>query len=275
MSHRHRINAEIIDALLARPQGVSVGEACDECPATGPRAMLKRLQHLVEYAHTAWTARTPGALAHRWFSSLAARDAWQAANPPTPTRAEIKRLARQAKGPSLRNRLMAVVDERGGHGTLPSDLSSAIDRPSGSVGSWVTDMEQRNLLCSVMYRGIRIVHPLGVRLNPAALQACQRRIDRELATRHTRISHTTSITKAKAGLPAGVTLPVRDDWRSRVASNGGQVAPSIMPSPWYDRRVQIDPLTRVVGGFRDMGPGQYDTPPSAAVAALLAARRAA
>jgi len=275
MSQRQRINAATLDRLLARSQGVTVAEACEECPGTKERSMCKQLQHLTDYAKTAWNAKIPGKLSHRWFSSIAARDAWQAANPPAPTRTELKRMARLAKGPSLRARLLAVVAERGGHGTLPSDMSSAIGRPSGSVGSMVSDMEQSNLLCSVMYRGIRIVHPLGVRLNPAALQACQRRIDRELATRHNRISRTTSTTKAKAGLPAGVTLPARDDWRHRAAANGGQVVPQQMPAPWYDRRVQIDPLTRVVGGFRDMGPGQYDTPPSAAVAALLAARRAA
>lgn len=273
MSHRPRINGATIDVLLARSQGVSVAEAMDQCPGTGARAMCKRLQHLTDYAKTAWNARIPGKLSHRWFSSLAARDAWQAANPQGLSRSEIGRRARQARGPSLRERLMAVVNERGGHGTLPSDLSSAVDRPSGSVGSWVTDMEQRHLLRSVMYRNIRIVYPNDVPLLPAALQACQRRIDRELATRRTRIGGT--VIPTQAGLPAGVILSVRDDWRSRAAINADQVVPRIMPSPWYDRRLQIDPLTRIEGGFRAMGPGQYDTPPSAAVAALLASRRAA
>lgn len=271
MSHRRRISAETIDALLARPQGLTAAEGCEVCPDTGLRAMCKRLQHLVAYGK-AWNCKVPNSLAHRWFASQAARDAWAAAQYHKPTLRDARKLRRQAQGPRLVDTLMAVVNERGGHGTLPSDLSEAVKRPSGSVGSWVTEMVQRGRVCSIMYKHIRIVHPLLVPLYPAALQACQRRIDRQLATRGRRGSYV--VVPARPGMPAGVTVAGKGDWRHTAASNDGQVTPIICPAPKFDHRYQVDPGAPLVGGFATMTRGEYDMPASNWVAQVLAQRRA-
>lgn len=272
--HRRRAMSDIIDALLARPQGLTSAEGCDACPATGLRVMCKRLQHLVVYGR-AWNVKVPGSLAHRWFGTQAARDAWAAANLPKPTRDELGRLKQVAKGPTMKDRLIALVHERGIHGTLPSDMAEAIGRPSGIVGSWVTDMQQRGLLASVTYKGVRIVHPPDITLTPGAVQACQRRLDRAFALRSQRGKYTLHLVAGKPGLPAGVTLPAKADWRHAPASNAGEVKITVCPAPKFDHRYQVDPALKIVGGFVTLGHGQYDMPASNAVAQVLARGRAA
>lgn len=267
MTARQRIDTAALAALLAQPQGTTIAEAMARCPGPIERTWCKHLHRMTHVTHTAWAARAPGTLALRWFGSETARDAWQAAHMPAPL---------PAKKLTLRAQMLAVVAERGGRGTLPSDLVAAIDRPLRQIWSWVRDMEKRGRFCGVVYRGVRITHPVDAPLAPAALEACHRRIDRELALRCMRNTAPLHLPTAKPGLPPSVTLaPADTGWPTREASNSGQVPPSTGCAAWYDRRTQIDPLTRFEGGFRTLGVGRYDSPPSPAVQAFLSSRQAA
>ena len=269
--HRPRLDADVIDALISRPEGASVAECCDAAVAVGVRSMLKRLQHLVNSGQ-AHTAKEPGRISFRWFSSAAARDAWAAAHPQRPSRDQLRAARVAQRGPTMMDKLMAVINERGGHGTLSSDLCRAVQREIGNIGSWVTSLENAGRVDCIMHRRVRIITPAGVPLLPAALDACRRRIDREMARRGGRNKYT--IVPAKAGQPAGVTLAPRAAWRDTPAANAGSVQPSICPAPRFDHRYQVDPATHVAGGFADMGPGRYDMGPSHAVAQWLGRRAA-
>jgi hypothetical protein len=267
MTARQRIDTAALAALLARPQGTTMAEAIAHCPGPTERAWGNHLHCMTNTRHTAWAAKVPGTLALRWFGSEAARDIWQADHMPAP---------RPAKKLTLRAQLLAVVAQRGGRGTLPSDLAAAIGRPLRQIWTWVSDTEKLGRLCSVVYRGVRITHPAGTPLEPAALEACHRRIDRELALRCMRSTAPLHLPKERPGLPPPVTLaPADTGWPSRETSNPGQVAPSTGCAAWYDRRTQIDPLTRFDGGFRTLGVGRYDAPPSPAVQAFLSSKQAA
>ena len=270
-AHRPRLDAEAIDAMIGRPEGATVAECCDAAHVDNVRRMLKRLQNLVNSGQ-AHTAKEPGRISFRWFSSAAARDAWAAANPQHLSREQRRAAQAAGRGPTMMDKLMAVITERGGHGTLSSDLCRAVQREIGNIGSWVTSLENTGRVDCIMHRRVRIITPAGVPLLPAALQACQRRIDREMAKRGGRNKY--AITPAKPGQPAGVTLAPRKAWRDTVPANDGAIAPSIIQAPRFDHRYQVDPATHVAGGFADMGPGRYDMGPSHAVAQWLGRRAA-
>lgn len=268
-AHRPRLAGDIIDGLICRPQGASVAECCEQVPSVGTRAMLKRLQNLCTDGR-ACSAKEPGRLSHRWFSTTASRDAWAAANPQTPTQAQIKAAARQQRGPTMLQRIEALVLERGSHGTLCADIAAELDHKIGNISSWVTALEQRGKVDCLIYRHIRIVTPAGVPLRPGALQSCQRRIDATCAKRGALGKY--AVMSGKPGQPAGVTVPTAESWADRPAANAGQVPVQVGASPKFDHRYQVDPAQRIRGGLADLGLGRYDMDPSHAVAQWLCHR---
>lgn len=246
---------ELIASLLARPHGVSVAEGAAAIDV-GMRSMAKRLHRLV-LAGKAWAALEPQSKMLRWFDTEAGRDSWKAVNPRPLSKKAIRTAAAAKKIAAGRttDKLMAIVVERGAHGTLPNDLTEGIGRRAGSCSSWITTHIRIGRVKAAMYRGIRILTPAGVELTQHGLLSAQARIEKILSDRGRENGQNRRKCAIPGEMPAGVTIKPRESWADREAENMETAPRTVCPAPKYDSRYQVD-AAEFRGAFGLVGIGR-------------------
>lgn len=270
--HRRRQDEATIDALLARPQGLSCAELMQALPGISRPTASKRLGHRVDVGE-AFMAKAPGTITGRWFCCERDRDAWAAMQPAYESRDERLARRRAERGPTLRMRIAAALAEHGSRGVRATEMATALGARITAVAGLLCHMIECGQAQAVIYRNMRIITAAGVPLADDALLAHKMGIDAGMARRGQRKGSKgragNAVIKARPALPAGVTLAPRRGWCTQEPINAGQVPVTVCPAPRFDHRYQVDPAQRVPGGLAALGPGRYDMPPSAAVASLL------